>query len=123
MFWVISTSPVRAFQICAIISDDTRQINRSLDLPCLYWELRHSARKHILVYISEPRPESHPSGVCELDLVFTSTVSGTGYLSCQSGHNMNAHDLFEVDFALNSVDDVQDTLIGLVSSAQVLTQR
>lgn len=36
---------------------------------------------------------------------------------------MNAHDLFEVAFALNSVDVVQDTLTGLVSSAQVLTQR
>lgn len=73
MFWVISASPIRAFQIHAVISDDTWQINRSLDRHCLYWELRHSALKYILIYISEPVPESHPPGVCEMDTVFTST--------------------------------------------------
>lgn len=122
MMWVISASPIRAFQICAVLSDDTRQ-NRCLDLHCLYWELRHPAHKHIVIYISEPGTESHPHGVREMDTVFTSTVWGIGYLSRQSGHSMNARVLFEVAFALNSVDIVQDTLIGLVNSAQVLTQR
>jgi len=74
MFWVICASPIRAFQMHAVISDDTRQINRSLDLHCLYWELRHSAHKYILIYTSEHGPDSHPPGVCEMDMVFTYNV-------------------------------------------------
>lgn len=49
VFWAVSTSPIRAVEIRALISDDARQTSRSLALHCLYWELRYSARKHILI--------------------------------------------------------------------------
>lgn len=58
--------PTRAFQIHVVLLYGTRKVNESLDLYCIYWELRHVAYKYIFLHISEPRLESKPCGAVYL---------------------------------------------------------
>lgn len=114
--------PTRVLQIHVVLSYETRQINKSLDLYCLYRELRHIAPKLILFYISEPNLESYPCGVCEIYSVLH-IHSVRNWVSSMSKRAQYECTRSEVAFHFNSIDVVHDALMGSVSRAQVLTQK